>query len=486
MPDDVIYELSRRGVIKAGIGSLGLASISGGSLAQVAEVDKTVLQDAAFLLGTGPENPNDVPELAPDGPFFGGDDWTKTRYAYIYQTPSGAQYRITQALDAWDPLGHTNFKVVNDSSDLPAATNGTHTLENKVYWFDGFVTSPYGLDISNSPTLLGRHGANDGFIHTGQATAITGTNGGFYARNAYFHAPGGTLFDLTADQTTEMLVESCAFSDAAGIGQIASLGTITGYRVPTFKGVNIEDFAGGLTFDGEPDKILISNTPLRTVTATGVQILQFAPTLNVDIVQLKGNYVKEVQSDTEVVYVDPSATITDVFQYVNNTHDSSVSESNILTGAAAVRAIGYRVNESYPLPDSGVAGELDLNTLTTVTGSGASPTQITGPTTLSNPERVSMPADGVLQYDGQKTVKEVVNANVIVSGANTEFSVWMAKNGSIISRTETLGFLPNASNPVGVVAVATLSLETGDELSLYLENTGGSADLDVEKLALTV
>jgi len=164
MPDDVIQELSRRGVIKAGIGSLGLASISGGSLAQTAELDETVLQDAAFLLGTGPENPNDVPELAPDGQFFSGSGWTKDRYAYIYQTSRGEQYHITQAMEQWRGLanlivaGELDIQgptTIAGSGDAPTLIADSATLaraektsmpETGVLQYDG-DTTVYGRRV---------------------------------------------------------------------------------------------------------------------------------------------------------------------------------------------------------------------------------------------------------------------------------------------------------------------------------------------------
>jgi len=242
MPDDVIHELSRRGVIKAGIGSLGLASISGGSLAQVAEVDETVLQDAAFLLGTGPKNPNDVPELAPDGPFISGNGWTKDRYAYIYQTSRGEQYQITQDMDQWRGLA--------------------------------------------------------------------------------------------------------------------------------------------------------------------------------DLI---------------------------------------------------------------------VAAELDIQGPTTILGSGDAPTLIADSATLARAEKISMPETGVLRYDGDTTVYgRRVHAVGSFSGANAEFGLTLAKNGTLMSRTEQRNYTPNASSPTTISAELVTDLEPGDALSAYIENVSGTAGVDVESYALTV
>lgn len=468
-------KISRRGFMQAGAVSLSvLSSLAGGAEAQQIKTNANVEEYQAVPYLIGRERPSE--DFLEDKPY----------YAYVFEDLSGNRWFRTQDSDGWQAI-QAAITYVTDSADLPDPTNGTHTLQdNTAYVFNGFVTSPYGLELGTSTPLIGRHGSVDGFIHTGGETAITATDAGFFARDLYLHAPGGTLFDLAADPTTEMLVESCSFSDAAGIAPIADLGTIDGYRVPSFKGCNFEDFNSGLTLDGTPDKIFFSGCPFRGVTASGVTILTFASTLDVDIVDMPDNYVKGVQSDTEVIRVETGGSPTDVFQYRGTTHDGSVTPSNILTGEASARAVGYRVTNSYPLADSAVTGELDLSSATTVTGSGSAPTQVTGTTTIQNAERTSSPANGVIQYDGKDDTKTVIHVNASVSGANTEFVVYIGRNGSVIQRSQAFGFMPNSSSPVGIVAIAELKLTTGDEISAFIENTGGNADLTVETMAVTV
>ena len=73
-----------------------------------------------------------------------------------------------------------------------------------------------------------------------------------------------------------------------------------------------------------------------------------------------------------------------------------------------------------------------------------------------------------------------------VSGANTDFAVYLGKNRSPISRSQSLGFLANNSSATATVAIAEVELETGDQLSAFLENTAGTKDLDAETLSLTL
>jgi hypothetical protein len=369
---------------------------------------------------------------------------------------------------------------VFESNDLPSPSNGTITLENKVYRIHGFVNlGTDNLDISNSPIFKGQHGGSDGLIYTGGGDMLTGTDGAFFAADLSFDAPGGTIFNISGDTTTEILAESCNFADPTNLGNLASLGTIDGFRVPSFKGCNFEDFNGGLTFTGTSDKIFISESPLRGVTQSNVTILEFDANCDTDIVDLTDSYVKGVQSDTVVIDVDPSATIADIFQYRGTTHDQTVTESNILTGAAGVGEVGYRVESSYPLSDSGVIGELSLDSPTETTISTQDTyTAVSGATSLGNEtERVSQTSNGVLQYDGKKDVKvQITSSCTVEGGSNETYALAIAKNGTVEptseARIEGTGNTPKFAGPSSIE-----DLTTGDTISIQVKNIDGTSNV---------
>ena len=104
----------------------------------------------------------------------------------------------------------------------------------------------------------------------------------------------------------------------------------------------------------------------------------------------------------------------------------------------------------------------------------------------TNAERTSKPTEGVIRYGGKPDQKLTVHTNMSVSGANTEFAVYLGKNGSVIPRSRSLGFLANSSSPAGAVSLAEIELTSGDTVSAYLENTGGTKDLTAETMGLTM
>lgn len=440
---------------------------------QVSSPDIGDYQEVAYWIGTADARPTqDELETIPNG--------ERVRYAIVYEDQYGNRSYITQDSDGWEPLNHINQVNVFDSSDLPAPTNGTHTLERKVYVFNGFITSPYSLDISNGPALLGRHPSQDGFIHTGGNAAITGTNGDYFQESLYIHAPGGTIYNLTGDQSTEMLVLDSGFSDAAGIGQIASLGTVDGYRVPTWKNCNFEDFADGITFDGSPDKIFITASPFRTVTTSGVDIFTLAGTSDVRIVDFVNNYVKDVQSDTVVWRVESGGEPAEVFQYRGTVHDTTFTKGNAIVGPNADPTVEpFWVTDAYPVRDSSVAGELSLDGTNTVSiASQDTWYEVNGATTTGNEsERVIQASNGTIQYVGKRDVNVQITVNTSFTGANGDtYEIAIAKNGTVEPASTIEVEAGGQNSPVNPSTSGIEDLDPQDTISIQVRNRDGTND----------
>lgn len=391
-------------------------------------------------------------------------------------------------VDRLPQVSHENHTLVKRQADLPEASGGTITLESShVYEWDGFVILDTPLEWSGITVHKGRHGGVDGVLYTGSGAVFRGS-GYILMSDMLVSTPGADVFDMSGTVDTEILCESVTFADPAGMGKINSLGTIDTYRVPSFKGCNFEDFDDGLTFTGDIEKIFFSECPFRTVTASGVTCLTFDVD-SISIVDIVDCYVKGVQSDTKVVDVKPGSFPSEVFQYRGTTHDSSVTKSNILTGEVGVKTVGTKVLGSYPLRDSTVGGQVNIDTAGVVTGSGTTPTQIGSQnttTTASNLERMSSPSDGVLQYDANYDEIVTVNLHVGALGAQTIFSIYIGKNGSEITTSRSAGLLSNVNDAETLSTSAKVELTEGDTIEAYIENEGGSDDLTAGSFVMTV
>jgi len=476
-------DLSRREFMIAGLVPLSTMG-SNLQLQQTQPSENYEFEGAAYLRGPLSARPT------PGGSFFDN----KIAYAYVYEDENGSRSYLEDGDSSWTPLNYINQVNVFSADDLPEPTNGTHTLAGQTaYQFYGFVTSQYGLDISNGPAILGRHGGIDGFIHTGGNTAIYGRGGGLFMRDIYIHAPFGQIFDVAGDQSTEVLVQSTAFYDAAGLGNIANLGVVEGMRVPTFIEDNFGDFNAGLTVTGTPEKVSIIDTPFRGVTASGVTILEFDANCAVNIVDITSGYVKDVESDTEVIRVDSNATVSQIFQYTGNTHDASVTTSNILTGAAGTEQVGYRVKNSFPIADSTAIGNYSLDTDSTATIStqatdkndaGAYVT-VPGATTSNVDIRWSI-TDNEATYDGKKDTQVELSATLSVGtgGGDTVATAWF-RNGAIVDGTPTRTATEGRGNSVGQSTTSIgiyPNCVTGDVYDIRVANLDSTGDIEVGEM----
>lgn len=391
----------------------------------------------------------------------------------------------------------TNTRIVSQPSDLPYdSTAGEHILEdNTVYRFDGFVSSSNPIRLGNNTPLIGNHAGTDGFIHTGGSDAIRGNNKNVLMRNLYCHAPGGTIFNVNGDVSKDLLIESASFSDAAGIGNIADLGTIGGFRVPTFKGNNFESFDSGMTFSDNggndlPDKVFVSACPFRNVSASGVTCLTFGTEIGIGIVDIGDCYFKEFQSDTEIARVETGATPTQVFQYRGNTHDSTVTKDNILTGEAGSNVVGYSVQNSAPLPNSSAVAEVsNTDSVTTTISTTGNWKRLANGITLSGAsERFSTTATtGQFEYVGRIQRKGTASASLTVTGGNgTSYSLAFAVNGSVRPETTNTFTAQGTNSPVNVALSGVASIQKNDTLSLFVRNNDDTNDFTADSFNISV
>ena len=388
------------------------------------------------------------------------------------------------SVGALSPDSLDNVVRVSDESDLPEVENGTHTLEGSTaYHFVGFPQLENPIELGFLSPLLSTHGGLGGFIYTGgTGAAIQGTDVPVFMRNMSVSAPGADLFDLSASNDQDWLIESCLFGDFASIGNFASLGRIEGYEVPTFINCSIQEFDGGLTFDSTSDKIFLTGCPVRGVTASGVDIFTLKGTASVEIVEMVDCYVKKLQSDTRVWHIEDGAEPSEVFQYRGNTHDPTVTKDNVITGPNASKDVEpFWVKSSHPLRPSAVIGDLVNDNQGTVTiDTQDTYIGVNIPSTLKTDNRISKVSDGVIQYDGVKDAILTLSFNVSFFGGNGDrYTFAIAKNGTV-QQSQTSSVEARGQNANITVSVSGVSdLTTGDQLSLQVKNVDGTTDVDI-------
>lgn len=374
-----------------------------------------------------------------------------------------------------------NTVKVSSTNELPPVSNGRHQLEDGTsYKFIGEVESENGLELNGSSPLIGNHRETDWFIYTGGGTAVTGTDADYIQTNMSINATGGTVFSLNGATDSECIIDSSFLADDQNRGNISDLGTVEGFRSPTFNQLGVRDFDSGLTFTGTTGRVSIDDCIVRDIIESGVTAFTFDADFTADNVTISNSFTTDVQSDTEVVRVNASATINEIFEYIGNGHESSVTKSNILTGAAGVGQVGYSVTDAFPLADSTAVGELSADSVgnTITIGSQNTWVEIDDFATSegADVERFQQSSNGTLQYIGKSDKKIFVSVNMtLITGGDT-VSITISKNGtrqdSSLQETQSA-----AGVPIPTTVSAVTELTTDDEVEVQIRNDDSSSNI---------
>lgn len=384
-----------------------------------------------------------------------------------------------------DASGLPGVQIVRSADDLPDPSGGFHTLaDGTSYLFTTEVESTNGLELTGRSPLLGWHREQSWFVRTDGGTAIKG-DGDVLMNQMSVSAPGGTVFDVDATASEELIMNDVYVGvddhlDASGTN-IADLGTVGTFRGPEIRVAGMRDFDAGLTFDGAYNRMYLESK-VRDVTASGVTVFTFASSFSSSSVDIINCDFASLQSDTVVFDIDAGATISEIFNYRGNTHDNSVTKSNVLTGDADPQTEPYWVSDSHPLRESGVVGELSLDSETETTISTQNEwTDIAGATSEGNEtERMEQSANGVLKYIGSRDSNVHLTASVSFYGSNGDVYEFAIDKNDTVEPATAVRAEGKGQNANLVVSTSGIEdLVTNETVKLACRNTSGTNNLTV-------
>ena len=79
-----------------------------------------------------------------------------------------------------------------------------------------------------------------------------------------------------------------------------------------------------------------------------------------------------------------------------------------------------------------------------------------------------------------------MKASVSVSGSNTTVALYLAKNGTLLNRSKVAITTASAGQPRVVSLTSRAEFEPGEYVELFLANEGGTGDITISTLDLTV
>lgn len=365
-----------------------------------------------------------------------------------------------------------NHVVVRSVEDLPTVTNGEHVLaENTYYEFNGNVVINSPLRISSGTALGGAHLSQDVIVYTGTAAAIKSTNVGFEIKYCTVIAPNGSLLDLTGGITDEFVAEW------VGLYNCLSIGTVTGFRVPTFKNCAAENFADGITFTGTSNKIFVDASPFRNAGENAVAIY-FDENCVTRAIDIGGNYFKEFQSGAVAISIHENATI-ETFGIITRNVFDTITTPLVGFGPASIE---WAFSDNVGIRDSRVAAQAYLtNPATTVITTQDEYIPVVGGFTLVPvSERFSLNVNNELVYTGRENKLVTFNASFTINPDNNDrIGFRVGVNGTLLDRSAVVveqGAGPGSSPRVGSV-IALFEVKEGDTVSLYVANLSGDGDI---------
>lgn len=400
-------------------------------------------------------------------------------------------------LDSGTPISYErdDFQVVRSESDFPDPNNGVITLDPETYYeLNGLVTTSNTIEFSQNSFLAGKNWSNDGLVYTGTGDAITnGTNVNVNMRFMVITCPnGGTALNLSADTTTEMFLELMAISD------VGSIGTVDGFRVPTFNKVACEGYGDGVTFTGSSQKVFISQNVYRNPSSQTSSIL-FDGSINTEIVDLNGTYFKGHDStSSNAIELEAGASINNFGIIRGNAFDADTSNQTVGFDSSTV---GWAFSANTPVPNSSVRAQISFTGNTTETTINTQDEWVPivgyGSNSGSVLERIDYIHDSgndtaFFTYLGQRTGRPLAQTFISATGNSNsqtmEFAVFRRINGTwnVISETVTPVTLRTAGASQFLGLNTYINASTGDDFQIRCRNTGGTSNVTINSISTTV
>lgn len=393
-------------------------------------------------------------------------------------------YRSTQ----WESMASinsgSNLVYVYSLTDLPSPASGAITLDaNKMYIFSGIVNiSPNYLNL-NGAGLRGTDPGKDGVMSSVSGGVLRSTGVSVFIENlAVIPFSGSTkAYDLADASGTKFcnIFSGCSVVEigvpSLGVGQVSGFKAITMVK-------NYWSCTDGIKVTGTMGKFASAYNFITGITNGGAGI-EFLSGLTVDDIDLSNNYF--VYTGQTGVKVNTGATIdrgrmtTNMFRGV----------TTYITGFDSYTP-EWEMRQNTNVPNSGAIGSLYVNNNSASTSIPTLSTfyKIAGATTSINQKRFTA-TNNRFTYTG----KDMITAKIlVVIGAkapsnNSDFSIAIAKNGTVISIPNGSMAATNSNQSFQITLETEVDLMTNDYIEVFIRrNNNNTSSLTVEELQFRV
>lgn len=381
--------------------------------------------------------------------------------------------------------GGSEFKYINDLTDLPTAISGVITLEaNKTYYFTTTV------DLLGSRLVCEQNTVILGSSSENSILTSTGLDPLEYLIYSDYTLPIRhiTIKDVTfgvginisgagvqpiALDWTGVNFSGCSFNLVCGnIGNfILSKGAVLG--------------GGKMYFLGSVDTIGIDNS-LFAGSGGAESLIELSASCVVNR-RFRIIYSSFVAfGSTTAIEVNTSATIANE-SYILDT-------INFSGGGTYLSGVTVTDNKTLFVNCKGIENTAEIsqyymngNATATTISAVSTPVKISGTTTSASVTQKFTNTDNKAEYIGSFTRFFKVTATLsVTSGNNNQVGIYIAKNGTIINESEVYGTTSGSGRAENIVVQTLVQLSTNDYIEIFVENATATNNVTITDLNVII
>jgi hypothetical protein len=376
----------------------------------------------------------------------------------------------------------SNLVYVYSLSDLPSPVSNGITLDStKMYIFSGMVDISPNYIVINGAGLKGTDPQKDGVMSSVSGAVLRSTNTSIFMTNFTVIPFGGSTkaYDFSDSTGTKY----CNLFSACSVVQIIpslGVGQISGFKAVTLI-QNFWNVSDGLKITGTTGKFCASYCFLEGITSGSG--FEFLAGLSADDIDMANNYF--TYTGQTGIKVNAGSTVDRAILTANMFRNVGTP----LTGVDSFTP-GWRMQQNTNIPDSRAFSFLYVNnnlTATTLTTPGVF-YKIAGATTTVNQKRFTG-SNNRITYIGRTNIVGKVS---VVIGAkapanNSDFSIGIAKNGTIISAPIASMAASSNNQAFQIVLNTELDLTTNDYIEVFITtNNSNTSSLAVNEMQFRV
>jgi hypothetical protein len=377
---------------------------------------------------------------------------------------------------------NSNLVYVYSLADLPSPSGGAITLDGtKMYVFSGMVDIGSNYIIMNGAGLRGTDPQKDGVTSSASGGVLRSTDTSIFIQNFTVMPTNGTAYNFS-DSTGTKFCNIFSGSSVIGASLMlnASVGQISGFSAITLI-QNYWDVTDGVKITGTVGKFTASYCFIVGINAgAGVE---FLAGLTANDIDMANNYF--IYPGQTGIKVNAGATVDRGILTSNMFRDVSTP----LTGIDSY-SLGWNMKQNTNIPDSRAFSYIYFNDNTTATTLTTPGTfyKIAGTTTMVNQKRFTA-GDNIITYNGKDPIVGKVS---VVIGAkapanNSDFSIGIAKNGTILSAPLASMAAATNNQSFQIILNTELDLTTGDYIEVFIRtNNGNTGTITVNELQFRV